>query len=336
MNKPLLAVFAFCASLLTGVAFSAQAQAQQATPSELKQEFINTQLEKGFTQPQIDAFLAPANISNDVLEAIARPWEAKPWHQYYPIFLTEERVQGGIEFWKKHQKTLQQVSEQYGVEPEIIVSIIGVETYYGRFKGTHKVLDALYSLGFYYPPRARFFRSELGHLMELAREQQLDLSELKGSYAGAMGFGQFIPSSYRAYAVDFDGDGRIDLVNSEQDAIASVANYFKRHGWVKGQQVIKQVELTPGTDASALVWDKKPPKYLVADWISKGVKFAKNQDMDVSQKAILVELELEQGADYYLGLNNFYAITRYNHSPLYAMAVYRLSQQIKAAYHARR
>ncbi|GLP98017.1 lytic murein transglycosylase B [Paraferrimonas sedimenticola] len=326
------------ASIAAAAAILGASLAQTAlaiTPEQARQDFEQKQLDKGYTQAQINQFLASASKSEAVLEAIARPWEAKPWHQYYPIFLTDKRVKGGVDFWQEHSDTISKVSNKFGVEPEIIVAIIGVETYYGTYMGTHKVIDALYSLGFHYPPRATFFRSELGHLMDLVEEHALPLDELKGSYAGAMGYGQFIPSSYRAYAVDFDKDGRIDLLNNPKDAIASVANYFKRHGWRADEPVILPIEVDEQLDAKAHIWDKKKPKHSVAEWMAKGAKPSIGQDMDINQKAILVELEQEQGADYYLGLNNFYAITRYNHSPLYAMAVYRLSQQIKEA-HANR
>ncbi|MEO0369611.1 MAG: lytic murein transglycosylase B, partial [Pseudomonadota bacterium] len=207
----------------------------EATPEELRKQFVEDMVsEHNFDRAEVEALLNKAKMSDTVLEAIQRPWEAKPWHQYYPIFLTEKRVQKGVEFWNSYADDLQRAEAELGVPAEMIVAIIGVETFYGTYKGKYSVLDALFTLGFHYPPRAKFFRSELQQYMLLSREENFDPLELKGSYAGAMGLGQFISSSYRHYAIDFDGDGVRDLLNNPVDAIGSVANYFKKHGWKKG------------------------------------------------------------------------------------------------------
>ena len=197
----------------------------------LKQAFITEQVSKGFSEQEVTEFLTTAKHNHAVLDAISKPWVAKPWHQYYPIFLTDKRLEKGLDFWHDNADTIKKAADKFQVDPQIIVAIIGIETFYGGYMGNYKVQDALYTLGFYYPPRATFFRSEFGNLMSLVKEEQLDNDNLKGSYAGAMGFGQFIPSSYRHYAVDFSGDGRRDLLNNKQDAIGSVANYFQQHGW---------------------------------------------------------------------------------------------------------
>ena len=206
--------------------------------TESQEKFIKLMVEKHQFDPQtIRDALAKANKREKILQSIAKPWEAKPWHQYYPIFLTEKRLSKGLEFWQQHRQTLERAEQELGIPAEIIVAIIGVETFYGTYKGKHSVLDALYTLGFYYPPRSKFFRSELEQLFLLAKEENFDVTELMGSYAGAMGWGQFISSSYRHYAIDFDGDGVRDLLNNPVDAIGSVANYFKLHGWQPGKDV---------------------------------------------------------------------------------------------------
>ena len=299
----------------------------QANPAY--QDFAKKMSEEhGFEPSFILATLEKANKNQAILDAIARPWEAKPWHQYYPIFLTEKRLQKGLEFYKLHKDTLDRASEVTGVPPEIIVAIIGVETFYGTYKGKYGVLDALYTLGFYYPPRAKFFLSELEEFFLLAREENFSHTELKGSYAGAMGWGQFISSSYRHYAVDFDDDGVRDLLNNPVDAIGSVANYFKRHGWKPGEAVIYPAsDVTEKAKASIT----KPLKY-TQTWseLEGELTLKENQTIDSEAKVKLFALEQPDKQEYWLGLHNFYVITRYNHSPLYAMAVYQFSQQIKS------
>ncbi|MDO6613813.1 lytic murein transglycosylase B [Shewanella sp. 1_MG-2023] len=308
--------------------------ADSSEVTALKQAFISDQVNKGFSEQEVKDFLATANHNQAVLDAISKPWEAKPWHQYYPIFLTDKRLEKGLEFWHDNAETINNAADKFQVDPQIIVAIIGIETFYGGYMGNYKVQDALYTLGFYYPPRATFFRSEFGNLMSLVKEEQLDNDNLKGSYAGAMGFGQFIPSSYRHYAVDFSGDGRRDLLNNKQDAIGSVANYFHQHGWQRGAPVTLELNHTVDTAPKAKVWVKGKPTQTVADILTPTLSLAKAKDIDASQRALLVKLDQPEATEYWLGLNNFYVITRYNRSPLYAMAVYQFSQQLEAAYHA--
>ncbi|WP_224745922.1 lytic murein transglycosylase B [Neiella litorisoli] len=273
-----------------------------------------------------------ASFKQDIIERITTPWEAKPWYQYQTIFLKPERVEQAVEFWQSHQQTLARAEQTYGVPAQLIVAIIGVETYFGRFKGDKGVLDSLYTLGFHYPKRAKFFRSELGHFLALSHEQGWDPASINGSYAGAMGFPQFISSSYRAYAVDFNDDGQRDLLDSPQDAIGSVANYFAKHGWTPGTCMVEQVTLTPA--AESLVQTNTKIKHAWADARKAGIKTS--QQLADDDKIMLFPLaESEQLTHHYLGCNNFYVITRYNHSRLYAMAVYRLSQQIEAAWQAK-
>lgn len=295
---------------------------------QLQQQFIEQQQQQGFTAQEVKQFLASAHKNQQVLDAIATPWEAKPWYQYYPLFLTDKRLQAGLDFWQQHQAAISRAAKQYQVDPEIIVAIIGIETFYGQFLGNYPVIDALYTLGFYYPPRADFFRRELGKLMVLLRQEKLDGNHLNSSYAGAMGFGQFIPSSYLAYAVDFDNDGKRDLVGSADDAIGSVANYFHQHGWQAGHAVALPLKVTGRPTAH--IWQPQDKlTQTAADILAPNVALAQSMDLDISQPAMLIELQQAEANEYWLGLKNFYVITRYNRSPLYAMAVYQFSQQLR-------
>ncbi|WP_199271708.1 lytic murein transglycosylase B [Paraglaciecola sp. L3A3] len=300
------------------------------SPAELQKQFIETMVGKHkFSREFVETTLAKSNKNSKVLESIAKPWEAKPWHQYYPIFLTEKRLTKGLEFWQQHKESLAKAEKEMGVPPQIILAIIGVETFYGSYTGNYSVLDALTTLGFYYPPRAKFFSSELEQLFLLAQEENFDISQLKGSYAGAMGWGQFISSSYRHYAVDFDGDGVRDLLNNPVDAIGSVANYFKQHGWKAGQDIAYKAEVK-GNHYKDYV--RKSLKYR-DNWAqlkAAGVRVA-GQKISDDTRVKLLEFEQKNSKEYWLGLRNFYVITRYNHSPLYAMAVFQFSEQLKQA-----
>jgi membrane-bound lytic murein transglycosylase B len=295
------------------------------------QEFAEMMEKKhGFDQTFVLDTLAKASKDEEILKKIATPWEAKPWHQYYPIFLTDKRLASGLKFWKEHAETLKRAEQETGVPAQIIVAIIGVETFYGTYLGKYLVLDALYTLGFYYPPRSKFFRSELEQYFLLTREENFDMSQLKGSYAGAMGWGQFISSSYRHYAVDFDQDGIRDLLTNPVDAIGSVANYFKKHGWKKQQDVAYPATIN-GNRYNAVL--SKSLKYSTTweELQEKGVELQQKSAIAPQTSAKLFEFEQADGKEYWVGLKNFYVITRYNHSPLYAMAVFQFSQQLAAA-----
>ncbi|MEM1110946.1 MAG: lytic murein transglycosylase B [Pseudomonadota bacterium] len=288
--------------------------------------------EAGFEREAVLAILAEAERKERILEAISRPAEkAKPWHEYRKIFLTEEREEAGVAFYAEYRETLERAAAETGVPAEIIVAIIGVETYYGRIMGSYRVLDALSTLAFDYPRRSPFFTSELENYLILTRDQDLDPLAFKGSYAGAMGYGQFMPSSYRNYAVDFDGDGVIDIWNNPVDAIGSVANYFKRHGWRPGEPVVYSAAATAAVDDAIFVRKRADlkPRYTVAELAEKG--FASDADVGAEAMATAMEFELAKGYEHWLGLHNFYVITRYNHSAMYAMSVYQLSLRIAAA-----
>ena len=278
----------------------------------------------GMDRAWVDNLLNRAGRKQSIIDAMTRPAEKRmPWHRYRKIFMTDDRIAQGADFIREHRELLERVEAQFGVPPQIVAGIIGVETKYGRIMGTYRVVDALVTLGFHYPPRADFFRKELEELLLLARDESLDLESITGSYAGAMGMGQFIPSSYRAYAVDFDGDGRRDLWSSNEDAIASVANYFRSHRWQPGNAVVFQV--SANEKARKVDADLKPayPLSQLADW-----GYTASHDHDPEALATLIELEGEGGMEYWAGLQNFYVITRYNRSKLYAMAVFQLSEAI--------
>ncbi|RUO41395.1 lytic murein transglycosylase B [Pseudidiomarina aestuarii] len=284
-----------------------------------------------FDRAEVTAVLERAELNQEVLDAIQRPWEAKPWYQYHPIFLTEKRLAAGLKFWQQHADTLARAEAEFGVPAAVIVAIIGVETFYGEYKGKYPVLDALFTLGFHYPPRAKFFRSELQQYLLLTREEKLDLNELKGSYAGAMGYGQFISSSYRHYAIDFDGDGVRDLLSNPVDAIGSVANYFARHGWQAGKTVA--IELPEHSTHADLVTAGMKPEQTIAALQEQGLQLPQGAVLDAAQRAKVFAFDQPDSVDYWLGLQNFYVITRYNHSPLYAMVVHQFSEQLARNYH---
>lgn len=308
------------------------AQANYSERSDVD-EFINEMhQEHGFDKAQMRRWMSEVKQQTSALEAIARPAEGVlTWGDYRRIFLNDKRIEQGVEFWKENQALLNRAEQKYGVDAAFIVAIIGVETYYGRHAGNYPVLDALTTLGFDYPPRAPFFRKQLKHFLLMVREEKLNIKQLTGSYAGAMGMPQFIPSSFRSYAVDFDGDGVRDFWNGSADSIGSVANYFKRHGWKLGEPVAAQVKVND--QAAALGNREMKPHTSVADFRRAGVS---TPDAYSDQAlATLLKLDATDGDEYWLALNNFYVITRYNHSPLYAMAVYQLSQAITEKYQAR-
>ena len=280
-----------------------------------------------FQRTDLAALFSQAALRPDIIEAISRPAEAKPWYEYRDIFLTRGRIEAGVEFWDEHAVDLARAEKTYGVPAEIIVAIIGVETRYGKNTGSYRVLDALATLAFDYPPRSDFFRKELEQYLLLTREEKIPPLSLTGSYAGAMGLPQFIPSSFRSYAVDFDGDGRRDLWSNASDAIGSVAHYFNEHGWQAGKAVASRAEVSGERYPSLLENDLKPALSM-AQLREQGVRASDPVPMDALGS--LLQFETESGMEYWVGLQNFYVITRYNHSALYAMAVYQLSQQISA------
>ncbi|HKT27114.1 lytic murein transglycosylase B [Dyella sp.] len=279
----------------------------------------------------LNALLDGAKRQQSILDAISRPAEAKPWSEYRQIFLTQARIDAGVRFYLDHQALLEQVGKKYGVDPQYIVAIIGVETFYGRNTGKYKVLDALVTLGLYYPPRAAFFRSELKTLLELPSTQLAGpVDMLTGSYAGAQGWGQFMPSSIRDFAVDEDGDGHIDLQNSMPDILGSVAHYFAKHGWVNGGPVAARAQ--PDAAAKVLTVKDASPQWTIEQLEAWG--YAPLQHLDPGASSSLQTLQGANGPEYWFTFKNFQVITTYNRSVMYAMAVNQLAQSIIEVVHA--
>ncbi len=281
----------------------------------------------GLDAARVAAILGGARVLGNVLEAIQRPAESKPWRDYRPIFVTETRIARGVEFWREHADILSVASERFGVPEGIIVAIIGVETFYGSRAGNIRVLDALATLGFRYPRRSDFFRRELASFLVLGEREGLDVSAVAGSYAGAMGIPQFIPSSYLEYAVDFDGDGQRDLMGSVADAIGSVGAYLARHGWQRGGPIAVPARVNADAREAIVARGIKPHSAL-DELERRGVTPA--EPLPAGGEAALIELDGDAGTEHWLGFTNFYVVTRYNHSSLYAMAVHQLAQAIAA------
>lgn len=275
--------------------------------------------------------LAQAQFLQRTIDIISRPAEAvRPWSAYRPIFLNDARIAGGVAFYQANRVDLDRIAADTGVPAEYIVAIIGVETNYGGNTGNYRVLDALYSLAFGYPKRAPFFAGELAQLFALGQDEHIDVATLKGSYAGAMGLGQFMPSSYRLWGKDGDGDGKRDLIADKDDVFASIANYFVVHGWQRGGPVVARA--SRDANAGDFIPDSIDPVHPLAVLAQRGYRPQQGEPVpsDATQGATLITLDGEAGKEYWLGYRNFYVITRYNHSPMYAMAVQQLAQAIRA------
>jgi membrane-bound lytic murein transglycosylase B len=283
--------------------------------------------EQQFDKAELRSIFGQVDVKESILKAISRPAEkSKPWFDYRKIFITDKRISEGDTFWHQHATALAKAEAQYGVPAEIIVAILGVETSYGSNVGSYRVVDALSTLAFRYPPRSKFFRSELGHFLALAREEGMSTLNPIGSYAGAMGLGQFMPSSYRAYAVDFDADGKRDIWTNPTDAIGSIANYLARHGWLRGELIVHKTtigEIVP----TALLEKGNKPTIDPASLKKAGVS-TEHLPSSVS-KVALISLTQQDGEEYWITRQNFYSITRYNHSRMYAMAVTQLAEAIR-------
>ena len=270
--------------------------------------------------------LGQAEKQQSVLDAISRPAEKTlEWGEYRKIFLTPERIEAGAQFWRDNRAELEDIARRTGVPVEMIVGIIGVETYYGRITGGYRVLDALATLAFYYPPRSKFFRSELEQFLLLVREEGMDAADAFGSYAGAMGRPQFMPSSYRAYAVDSTGDGKRDIWNNWKDVAGSIANYFNAHGWRTGEEITTRATIGDR-------WSGPFPKNIlkaedtVGSLSDVGVMFSTTKGKEAA--AQLLTLEGADGPEHWVGFHNFFVITRYNRSVMYALAVHQLAEEI--------
>ncbi len=324
------------ALLLAALAATAHAEEDEAGATYVEradvQSFIRDLVARhGFSAEELTFVFARARREEAVLTAMrAQPRQADSWDAYRALFVNERHLRAGLEFWQAHQRVLARARRAYGVPEEIIVAIIGIETFYGRNTGRWRVIDALATLAFDYPPRASFFRGELENYLLFARELGLDVFAVKGSYAGAIGIPQFMPGSYLRYAVDFDGDGATDLRGNPADAIGSVANFLKQHGWQRGAPVQRGARVT-GDGHEALITGGPLPQHTLAELADAGV-VVRGAPLPAETRAVLLRLETpERPADYRLGLQNFYVLTRYNRSVFYALSVADLAEQLRAA-----
>ena len=296
-----------------GILFSAPTLAMDTSAGNV-QAFIDRMVEEhGFDRETLTATLAAAERKDKILEAISRPAEKTlTWGEYRDIFITPKRVAAGADFWREHERELTDVAASTGVPMEILVGIIGVETYFGRITGNYRVLDALATLAFHYPKRSPFFTRELEEFLLLVRAEELDATVPTGSYAGAMGRPQFMPSSYRAYAVDATGDGKRDIWNNWSDVAGSIANYFLAHKWQPGEDVAAQASLSDRFNGPVAAAALKPNA----------------TELPLDSATRLIELEGHDGTEHWVGFHNFFVITRYNRSVMYALAVHQLGQAI--------
>jgi membrane-bound lytic murein transglycosylase B len=329
LKKPCVTLlFGLLGSVLALPAHSQQDAGFNQDP-EVRAFILSMHEQHGFDVGHLTRQFAAIRPNATVLRAIrppAVPEKQRSWERYRERFVNGQRIAGGLSFWQQHAATLQRAEAIYGVPPEIIAAIIGVETIYGQHMGSFGVLEALASLAFNYPRRAEFFRGELEQFLLLARENGVSPLEIKGSYAGAMGIPQFMPSSQRRFAVDFDGDDRIDLRHSNTDAIGSVARFLQQHGWQKDAPVA--VPANVNGDPAALIAAGIKPSLTVGEMASLGVVAPAASE----QAAALIDLVTPGAAtEYWLGFDNFYVITRYNRSSFYAMAVFQLAEALRAA-----
>ncbi|STX29360.1 membrane bound lytic murein transglycosylase [Legionella beliardensis] len=292
------------------------------------QNFINFMVKNhGFNKQYITQVMNDVQIQPQIIESMEKPYEKKPWDIYKQLFITQQRIDGGIAFWKANHQALLQAEKQYKVPASVIVAIIGVETFYGKHQGNYRVLDALSTLAFNYPKRSAFFTKELTEYLLLCREHQVAPTQYLGSYAGAMGKPQFMPSSYRYYAADFLGRPKKDLMNDDSAVIASVANYFHKHGWSLNQSVAQPARVT-GNQVKRINTNFKNATYAPKQLIAAGIRPLLDTQKQPN-KVGLIALETAKGSEYWLTYPNFYVITRYNNSPQYALAVYLLAQELQ-------
>jgi membrane-bound lytic murein transglycosylase B len=320
-----LALAVVAAAALLGA--SSAALAMDVRRPEIRDFIRLVSKQDSFDERRLRKLLRAAELQPAIIEAMDKPAEkAKAWYDYRPIFVNDKRIQEGAEFWLAHRAQLEEASARTGVPAEYLVAIVGVETSFGRKTGRYRVLDALSTLAFDYPARAKFFQGELEQFFLLTREAAIDPLTATGSYAGAMGAPQFMPSNYRRYAVDADHDGRIDLWTNWADVFASIGNYFKEHGWVSGEPVLSEASLesdaAPASDGRKLNFAET-----VGSLRAEGVRF--DTPLGINAPATLIAVDQPDGVHWRVGYENFYAITRYNRSPLYAMAVFELATAVK-------
>jgi membrane-bound lytic murein transglycosylase B len=321
-------------TLIAAIASSAMVArvAAQPAPRSLSPEteaFIEDMVARhDFDRDALRASFAQVRVQPQVLGAMQSQSRPRPWFEYRPAFVNRPRIAGGVRFWRDNAAVLDRAQTQFGVPPELVVATIAAETLFGKVMGSHPVLDALATLAFEFPRRAEYFRGELEQFLLLARDLAIDPAQPRGSFAGAMGIPQFMPTSYRKYAVDFDGDGRVDLFRSAPDAIGSVANYYRVFGWVTGGPVAVRVS-APADAAEAQAKLGIRPHTTVGALADSG--FVPASELDRALPAMVFPLVMKGGTEYWLGFDNFFVITRYNRAIHYAMAVYELAQEIRAS-----
>ncbi len=302
----------------------ADAANMQGIPEFIDEMVSNHQ----FKRDELEMLFSRVQYKPSVIDAISRPATIRSWVEYRASFVNAQRIQGGLEFWRKHSSSLRRAEQQYGVPQEIIVAIIGVETIYGKNAGAYRTIDALTTLAFDYPRRAPFFRSELENYLLLAQEQQFNLLDIRSSYAGAMGIPQFMPSSYRKYAVDFNSNHKIDLLREDEDAIGSVANYMQGYGWIEKSNTLPPIAVQAKIVKKSWLGEISKPRTL-QEWSAVGIEPQVN--VPQGQLARLVDYTVADGKELWLVFNNFEVITRYNNSDFYAMSVFQLAEELKAA-----
>lgn len=327
MRHGLKQIMILCALVWMQQLFADQTLVQQKNTQTFIRDLVKND---SFERKKVRDILSKAVYKPKIIAAMERPYEKKNWDVYRARFLTPARLNAGLDFWRNNQKTLQKVEQEYGVPAEVIVAIIGVETSYGKQQGSYRVLDALTTLAFFYPKRADYFKRELREFLLLCREHGVPATEYVGSYAGAMGKPQFMPSNYRTYALDFMGKGQPNLMKDDSDAILSVANYFKRHGWQTSQMVAEPVQV-PNKNAQELSLNARSPNYTFTQLLQAGVQ-PHDQQHSHPKEAGLLALITDKGPEYWVAYPNFYVITRYNTSPQYALVVYLLSQSLREHY----
>jgi membrane-bound lytic murein transglycosylase B len=318
-------------ALLLHLACAAAEPASYLHRQETRQ-FISDMVRKhGFARKDLNRVFDKAQYQPAIINAMLQPAEVAlaSWQAYRALFINPQRIDAGVQFWSRNQEPLRRASAQFGVPEEIIVAIIGVETIYGRNVGTYRVIDALSTLAFDFPKRAEFFRGELENYLVFTREARIDPLRMKGSYAGAIGIPQFMPGTYRQFALDYDGDGRINLSSSAADAIGSIGNFLQAHGWVRGEPVAFAAEVT-GEDWRKLASAGATPIYRAADLAAFGIK--PSVELPAETGCALIELETQgQPSEFRVGLGNFRVLTRYNRSLLYAAAVFDLATELARA-----
>ncbi len=312
------------ALLLAGQAFAATLRPEDTSRLATLSQELNVPM------ATLEQAAEQADYRQSVLDAFKRTAESKPWYEYQALFMTDKRVNQGIDFWRAHSADLARAERIYHVPASVIVAIIGVETFYGNNMGKHPILDSLFTLAFYHPTRTPFFSKEFVNFVKLGNQQGWDLKTRLGSYAGAMGMGQFMPSSYLSYAVDFDGDGHKDLFTNPSDAIGSVANYFHQHGWSMGEPVVDAAQITKPS-ALSFVQERVELKQKWGQLKQAGINTV--APLPAATPVSLIQLAQPSYSEYWVARKNFYVITRYNKSPLYAMVVHNLSQTLAKQYY---